>query len=141
MPGERGDDERFTRLIRWFAEKELEYEPGSPEEKLQVAAAEAAAYLGIEDDHPAMRRIRAMCRLDHLGVSISGSERAAGSSASIQTSGDSGTCRSSPIARIRQEWIDEGAPESARGGRRSRTGREADALRRLPTPVTEPRPA
>jgi hypothetical protein len=34
----------------------------------------AAAYLGIDDDHPAPRRIRAMCGLDHLCVSANGGD-------------------------------------------------------------------
>jgi hypothetical protein len=34
--GSADDDERFTRLIRWFAERDLDYDPPSSEEKLQV---------------------------------------------------------------------------------------------------------
>jgi hypothetical protein len=135
--GSGDDDERFTRLIRWFAEKDLDYDPASPEVKLQVSAAEAAAYLGIEEDHPALRRIRAMCGLDHLCVSTSGSDET-GWNFHI----DSDIWRFqqaqdlADLARIRQEWVDQGAAESARRWARA-AGPEGEADAPGPTgPVT-----
>jgi len=113
--GSADDDERFTRLIRWFAEKDLDYDPASSEEKLQVTTAEAAACLGIEEDHPALRRIRAMCGLDHLCVSTSGSDE---SGWNFRIDSDIWRFRDAQdladLARIRQEWIHQGAAESAR---------------------------
>ena len=115
------DTERFTRLLRWFAKKELEYEPGSPEERLQVAAAEAASYLGVENDHPVMRRIRAMFELDRLGVSISGSDQ---DGWRFHINSDIWRFRDvqslADCEQIRQEWIEETAPEW--------TERQADAV-------------
>ena len=111
------------------AEKDLDYDPASPEEKLQVTTAEAAACLGIEEDHPALRRIRAMCGLDHLCVSTSGSDE---SGWNFRIDSDIWRFRDAQdladLARIRQEWIDQGAAESAR--RRAGAaglGDEADA--------------
>ena len=127
--GSADDDERFTRLIRWFAEKDLDYDPASPQEKLQVTTAEAAACLGIEEDHPALRRIRAMCGLDHLCVSASGSDE---SGWNFRIDSDIWRFRDAQdladLARIRQEWIHQGAAESARrrAGAAGRGG-EADA--------------
>ena len=139
--GSADDNERFTRLIRWFAEMDLDYDPASPEEKLQVTTAEAAAYLGIEQDHPALRRIRAMCGLDHLCVSTSGSDE---SSWNFRIDSDIWRFRDAQdladLARMRQEWIDQGAAESAR--RRAGAaglGGEADAAG-LPTGLRQPRP-
>ena len=113
--GSGDDDERFTRLIRWFAERDLDYDPPSPEEKLQVTTAEAAAYLGIEEDHPALRRIRAMCGLDHLCVSASGGDE---NGWNFRIDSDIWRFRHAQdladLVRIRQEWIDQGAAESAR---------------------------
>lgn len=113
--GSADDDERFTRLIRWFAEKDLDYDPPSPEEKLQVTTAEAAAYLGIEEDHPGLRRIRAMCGLDHICVSTSGGDE---NGWDFRIDSDIWRFRHAQdladLARIRQEWIDQGAAESAR---------------------------
>ncbi|HXL93588.1 MAG TPA: hypothetical protein VN969_32045 [Streptosporangiaceae bacterium] len=113
--GSSDDDERFTRLIRWFAETDLDYDPPSPEEKLQVTTAEAAAYLGIEEDHPALQRIRAMCGLDHLCVSASGSDQ---NGWRFRIDSDIWRFRHAQdladLARIRQEWIDQGTAESAR---------------------------
>jgi hypothetical protein len=113
--GSADDDERFTRLIRWFAERDLDYDPPSPEEKLEVTTAEAAAYLGIEEDHPALRRIRAMCGLDHLCVSASGGEE---NGWYFRVDSDIWRFRHAQdladLARIRQEWVDQGAAESAR---------------------------
>jgi REase_DpnII-MboI len=113
--GSADDNERFTRLICWFAEMDFEYDPASPEEKLQVTTADAAACLGIEEDHPALRRIRAMCGLDHLCVSTSGSDE---SSWNFRIDSDIWRFRDAQdladLARVRQEWIDQGAAESAR---------------------------
>jgi hypothetical protein len=121
------DDERFTRLIRWFAERDLDYDPPSPEEKLQVTAAEAAAYLGIEEDHPALRRIRAMCGLDHLCVSTSGGDE---NGWDFRIDSDIWRFRHAQdladLARIRQDWIDQGAVESARRQARA-AGPEGEA--------------
>ena len=113
--GSADDNERFTHLVRWFAERDLDYDPPSPGEKLQVTTAEAAAYLGIEEDHPALRRIRAMYGLDHLCVSASGSDETGWD---FRIDSDIWRFRHAPdlagLARIRQEWIDQGAAESAR---------------------------
>ena len=127
--GSADDDERFTRLIRWFAEKDLDYDPPSPEEKLQVTTAEAAAYLGIEEDHPALRRIGAMCGLDHLCVSTSGGDETGWN---FRIDSDIWRFRHAQdladLARIRQEWIDQGAAETARRqARAARSDGEADA--------------
>jgi REase_DpnII-MboI len=137
--GSADDDERFTRLIRWFAEKDLDYDPPSAQERLQVttseaAASEAAAYLGIEDDHPALRRLRAMCGLDHLCVSTSGGDE---NGWTFRIDSDIWRFRHAQdladLARIRQEWVDQGAAESARRQARAAGSEdEADA----PAPVT-----
>jgi hypothetical protein len=125
--GSADDDERFTRLIRWFAETDLDYDPPSPEEKLQVTTAEAAAYLGIEEDHPGLRRIRAMCGLDHLCVSTSGSDETGWN---FRIDSDIWRFRHAQnladLARIRQEWIDQGAAETARRQARA-AGPEGEA--------------
>jgi REase_DpnII-MboI len=132
--GSGDDDERFTRLIRWFAERDLDYDPSSPEEKLQVTTAEAAAYLGIEEDHPALRRIRAMCGLDHLCVSTSGGDE---NGWNFRIDSDIWRFRHGQdlagLARIRQEWVDQGAAESARRQMRA-AGPEGEAG--APGPVT-----
>jgi hypothetical protein len=135
--GSGDDDERFTRLIRWFAERDLDYEPPNPQEKLQVATAGAAAYLGIEEDHPALRRIRAMCGLDHLCVSTSGGDETGWN---FRIDSDIWRFRHAQdladLARIRQEWIDQGAAESARRQTRA-AGPEGEAGAPGPTgPVT-----
>jgi hypothetical protein len=127
--GNTDDDERFTRLIRWFAERDLDYDPPSPEEKLQVTSAEAAAYLGIEEDHPALRRIGAMCGLDHLCVSTSGGDE---NGWNFRIDSDIWRFRHAQdladLARIRQEWIDQGAAETARRqARAAGSDGEADA--------------
>ena len=125
--GSADDDERFTRLIRWFAERDLDYDPPSPQEQLQVTTAEAASCLGIEEDHPALRRIRAMCGLDHLCVSTSGSDE---NGWNFRIDSDIWRFRHArdlaDLARMRQEWIDQGAAETAR--RRARAaGSEGEA--------------
>ncbi len=132
--GSGDDDERFTRLIRWFAERDLDYDPPSPEEKFQVTTAEAAAYLRIEEDHPALRRIRAMCGLDHLCVSTSGGDE---NGWNFRIDSDIWRFRHAQdladLARIRQEWVDQGAAESARRQTRA-AGPEGEAG--SPCPVT-----
>jgi REase_DpnII-MboI len=131
--GSADDDERFTRLIRWFAETDLDYDPPSPEEKLQVTTAEAAAYLGIEEDHPALKRIRAMCGLDHLCVSTSGGDE---NGWNFRIDSDIWRFRHAQdladLARIRQEWIDQGTAESARRWARA-DGPEGEADMPEPT--------
>lgn len=113
--GSADDGERFTRLIRWFAERDLDYDPPSPEEKLQVTTSEAATYLGIEEDHPALRRIRAMCGLDHLCVSTSGADE---NGWNFRIDSDIWRFRHAQdladLARIRQEWINQGVAETVR---------------------------
>jgi len=86
-----------------------------------------AAYLGIEEDHPALRRIRAMCGLDHLCVSTNGGDE---NGWNFRIDSDIWRFRHAQdladLARIRQEWIDQGAAESAR--RRARAaGPEGEA--------------
>jgi hypothetical protein len=135
--GSADDDERFTRLIRWFAETDLDYDPPSPEEKLQVTTAAAAAYLGIEEDHPALRRLRAMCGLDHLCVSTSGGDE---NGWNFRIESDIWRFRHAQdladLARIRQEWIDQGAAETARRQARA-AGPEGEADAPVPAgPVT-----
>jgi hypothetical protein len=125
--GSADDDERFTRLIRWFAERDTDYDPPSPQEKLQVTTAEAASYLGIEEDHPALRRIRAMCGLDHLCVSASGGDENGWTfriDSDIWRFGHAHDL--ADLARIRQEWIDQGAAETARRQMRA-AGPEGEA--------------
>jgi hypothetical protein len=113
--GSADDSERFSRLVRWFARRDLEYDPPSPHEKLQITSAEAAAHLGIEEDHPALRRLRAMFGLDHLDVSTGGSDENGwtfyiGSDIwRFQDAQDLADC-----VRIRREWADEAAAEGER---------------------------
>jgi REase_DpnII-MboI len=132
--GSGDDGERFTRLIRWFAERDLDYDPPGPEEKFQVTTAEAAAYLGIEEDHPALWRIRAMCGLDHLCVSTSGGDETGWN---FRIDSDIWRFRHAQdladLARIRREWVDQGAAESARRQTRA-AGPEGEAV--SPGPVT-----
>jgi hypothetical protein len=113
--GSAGDGERFSRLIRWFAKRDLEYDPPSPEERLRIAGSEAAAHLGIEEDHPALPRLRAMFGLDRLGVSTGGSDENGWTfyiDSDIWRFQDAQNL--ADCARIRQEWVDEGLAEAAR---------------------------
>jgi hypothetical protein len=74
--GGREDTERFVRLLRWLAEKEMEFEPehGSAENMPRVTAEEASEHLGLEkDDHVVHQRLYAMLQLDHWGLGGSGS--------------------------------------------------------------------
>jgi|HubBroStandDraft_1064217.scaffolds.fasta_scaffold12200_3 hypothetical protein len=109
------DDERFTQMIRWFAKTDLDYDPPSAQEKLQVTTSEVAAYLGIEEDHPALPRLRAMCGLDHLCVSTSGGDE---NGWNFRIDSDIWRFRHAQnladLAQIRQHWVDQGAAESAR---------------------------
>lgn len=75
--GGREDTERFVRLLRWLADKEMEFEQerGGAENVPRVTAEEAREHLGLEkDDHVVYQRLYAMLQLDHWGLGGSGSD-------------------------------------------------------------------
>lgn len=71
-----GDDiDRFVRLLRWLAQKEVEYEPapGAAETMPHVTSAEIREHLGIgEADTGSLHCLYAMLQLDHWGLGGSG---------------------------------------------------------------------
>jgi hypothetical protein len=74
------DTGRFVRMLRWFAEQELAYDPPADDEDAmpRVTADNVAAHLGLQRIDlgygAALERLRAMIRLDNWGVS-SGSDQ------------------------------------------------------------------
>lgn len=70
------DTERFVRLLRWFAEREMAYEPqpGSTDEMPRVTSAEVGQHLGLGDtDQLALKRLLLMLQLGNWGLGASGS--------------------------------------------------------------------
>jgi hypothetical protein len=70
------DTERFVRLLRWLAEREIAYEPqpGSGDEMPRVTSAEVGQYLGLGDvDQLALKRLLLMLQLGNWGLGASGS--------------------------------------------------------------------
>jgi hypothetical protein len=68
------DTERFVRLLRWFAEQEMAWdpEPDSNETMPRVTSANVAAYLGLNRDDLALERLHAMLHIGHWGLGSSG---------------------------------------------------------------------
>lgn len=70
------DTDRFVRLLRWLAEREMAHEPqpGSGDEMPRVTSAEISHYLGLSDtDKFALRRLLLMLQLGNWGLGASGS--------------------------------------------------------------------
>jgi len=90
------DTERFVRLLRWLAQKEVEYAPeaGDPTKMPRVTAAEVAEHLGLDQaDQIGLGRLYALLQLDHWGSVAVGAMTMAGMCGSIRTSGGSATSR------------------------------------------------
>jgi hypothetical protein len=77
--GGRADTERFVRVVRWFAEREMAFvpPPGGDQEMPRASSEEVATYLGLDhtdpQDRAALERLYAMLRLDRWGLGSSGS--------------------------------------------------------------------
>lgn len=73
--GSDDDIDHFVRLLRWLAEKEVDFEPtpGAVETMPRVTSAEVRAHLDLhETDIGPLRRLYAMLQLDHWGLGGSG---------------------------------------------------------------------
>jgi hypothetical protein len=73
--GSDDDIDHFVRLLRWLAEKEIEFEPvpGAAETMPRVTLAEIRGHLGLTETDPGpLRRLYAMLQLDHWGLGGSG---------------------------------------------------------------------
>ena len=71
------DTDRFVRLLRWLAQREMTFEPesGSTETMPRVTAAEVCEHLGLATtDHVLLERIFAMLQLDRWGLGSGGSD-------------------------------------------------------------------
>ena len=68
--GSSDDTERFTRTLRWLAQREMEYEPPLGSDATpQVTSQELAQHLDLGDDDPlALQRLITMLQLNHWGV-------------------------------------------------------------------------
>jgi hypothetical protein len=73
--GSDDDIDHFVRLLRWLAEKEIEFEPtpGADETMPRITSAEVREHLGLTEADPSpLRRLYAMLQLDHWGLGGSG---------------------------------------------------------------------
>jgi hypothetical protein len=73
--GSDDDIDHFVRLLRWLAEKEIEFEPttGADETMPRLTSAEIRDHLDLgETDTCPLRRLYAMLQLDHWGLGGSG---------------------------------------------------------------------
>lgn len=73
--GSSDDVDHFVRLLRWLAEKEVEFEPGADaaETMPRITFAEIREHLGLGEADPGpLRRLYAMLQLDHWGLGGSG---------------------------------------------------------------------
>jgi hypothetical protein len=68
------DTDRFVRMLRWFADQELAYDPppGDDDTMPRVTSDDIAAHLGLQRTDPgydaALERLRAMISLDNWGL-------------------------------------------------------------------------
>jgi hypothetical protein len=68
------DTDRFVRMLRWFADQELAYDPppGDDDTMPRVTSDNVAAHLGLQRTDPgydaALERLRAMISLDNWGL-------------------------------------------------------------------------
>lgn len=111
------DTERFVRLLRWFAQQEMAYEPepDSAETMPRLTSDNVAAHLGIHHDDLALARLYAMLQLDHWGLGGNGS----GEDGWFVTLGpDIWRFRDvqtvADCIRVREEWVSEALPGALR---------------------------
>ena len=70
------DIDRLFRLLRWFAQREVEFEPqpGADESEPRVTSEEVRDYLGLDkDDTGTLGRLYALLQIEHWGQGGSGS--------------------------------------------------------------------
>lgn len=73
--GSDDDIDHFVRLLRWLAQKEIDFEPtpDATETMPRITSAEVREHLGLSEADPGpLRRLYAMLQLDHWGLGGSG---------------------------------------------------------------------
>jgi hypothetical protein len=113
--GSSSDTERFVRLLRWLAEREMAYEPtpGDTSGMPQLTSQQVAQYLGFDvTDQLGLRRLLLMLQLDHWGIAGTSEDNAGGwivrvgpdiwRFRNVQTIED--------CVQAREDWLAEGRP-------------------------------
>lgn len=112
--GSSDDTDRFVRLLRWLAQKEVEHVPaaGETDTMPDVTSEEVRQYLGIPQTEPGpLRRLYAMLQLDHWGLSGTGGtpdDWYVNVGSEIWRYRDVKTA--TDCAAARQNWLREGTP-------------------------------
>jgi hypothetical protein len=127
------DTDRFVRMLRWFAETELAYDPppGDEDSVPRVTSDNVAAHFGLRRTDPgyeaALERLYAMIRLDHWGLRGSGRDQE--NNWFVDLGADvwrfSAVQTTTDVIQARQQWTAEaqsGAPHFRTGAQATWSG-------------------
>jgi hypothetical protein len=112
--GSSDDIDRFVGLLRWLAQKEIEFEPGpgTAEAMPRATSGQIRQHLGLsETDIGPLRRLYAMLQLDHWGLGGSGGspdDWYVNVGPDIWRYRDVQTAEDCAVAR--ESWLREGSP-------------------------------
>jgi hypothetical protein len=128
--GSEQDAQRFPALLRWFAQRESEFESSNPNALPEVTAAEVREHFGLDpEDRATLSRLFNMLRLDNWGTS--GSNWTSADQWTVSLGREVWRFRDVQTVEdcllVRNEWVEEA---------RAKAGYQAFAA-----PLPEPAPA